>query len=139
MRVAPLGALALSLSLGIVLTLARLARADAPVPPWVDVGVPFPSWARSVVPRPGEHGRGGDMVLFSGPSRSSGKRGVTTTAASLPLFGAHAGAGCSGEWWLVGPLAWTCSDDATLSPADAVTPPAPVEIDGLPREYFFVG
>jgi lipoprotein-anchoring transpeptidase ErfK/SrfK len=137
MRLAPLGALA-ALA-GLCLATATLARADAPVPPWVDVGVPFPSWARSVVPRTGERGRPGDLVLFSGPNRSNGKRGVTTAGASLPLFGAHAGGGCSGEWWLVGPLAWACSDDATLSPTDAAAPPAPIEIDGMPREYFFVG
>jgi lipoprotein-anchoring transpeptidase ErfK/SrfK len=133
MKLAPFGALALPC------ILAGFARADAPVPPWTEGGIPLPSWARSVVPKAGEHGRAGDLILFSDPSRSSSRRGVTTPGASLPLFGAHGGGGCSGQWWLVGPLAWTCSDDASLSPADPATPAPPVEINGLPREYFFVG
>jgi len=136
MRFAPPGALALSVVLCI---LGGQARAQAPVPPWTEGGIPLPSWARSVVPKPGERGRDGDMNLFSAPNRSSAKRGVTVPGASLLVFGAHSGGGCSGQWWLVGPLAWTCSDDATLSPADALTPPQPLQIDGLPREYFFVG
>jgi hypothetical protein len=121
-------------------SLARPARADAPVPPWNDpAGVPVPSWARSVVPRPGERGRPGDLVLFAGPGRANGKRGVTLPGASLPLFGARGGGGCSGSWWMVGALAWVCGDDANLSPEEASVPPQPIEVDGLPRQYFFVG
>jgi lipoprotein-anchoring transpeptidase ErfK/SrfK len=121
-----------------LLALSGSARADAPLPPWVDAGESLPSWARSVSPRQGERGKPGDLVLFAGPNRASGKRGVTTPGATLPLFGVHVGGGCSGPWWLVGPLAWACSDDGELSPADPSAPPPPVEIDGLPRQYFFV-
>jgi hypothetical protein len=133
MRLAPAGAVLL------VCAAAGFARADAPVPPWTEGGIPLPSWARSVAPRAGERGREGDMVLFSAPNRSSPRRGVSLPGALLPIFGAHGGGGCSAQWWLVGPLAWTCSDDATLSPADPQVPPQPLQIDGLPRQYFFVG
>jgi lipoprotein-anchoring transpeptidase ErfK/SrfK len=125
-------------------------RADIPLPPWVGEGdVPLASWARSVAPKPGEghrgallaSERGGDMVLFAGSNRASGRRGVTAPGATLPIFGARHGSGCIGSWWLVGPLAWTCSDDAALLPDEPNAANA-VELtprsDGLPREYFFV-
>jgi hypothetical protein len=61
------------------------------------------------------------MVVFAGPSRAAGRRGVTAPGARLPLFGvksaAHGG-GCNGSWWLVGPLAWVCSEKASLSAED---------------------
>jgi hypothetical protein len=135
MRLAPPGALGVPC----LLLLCALARAEAPVPPWTEGGIPLPSWGRSAVPKAGERGRDGDLILFSAPNRSSPRRGVTVPGASLPVFGAHSGGGCSGQWWLVGPLAWACSDDAILSPAEAAAPAPPIEIDGLPREYFFVG
>lgn len=119
---------------------AGAVRADAPVPPWVD-DVPLASWARSVAPRPGERGEPGDLVLLEGPDRASGRRGVTAAGASLPIFGARRGPGCIGRWWLVGPLAWTCSDDAVLLPDEptaAYALPA-AGADGLSRQYFFVG
>lgn len=116
------------------------APAGVPVPPWNEPGgVALPSWARSVVPRPGERGLPGDFVLFAGPNRASPKRGVSQPGASLPLFGARSGPGCSGAWWLVGSIAWACSDDANLSPEEAEARPLSIEIDGLPRQYFFVG
>ncbi len=117
----------------------RPLPAPPPVPPWTDTGVAFPSWARSVVPRAGERGRAGDMILFAGPARTAPRRGVSTPGASLPLYGAHAGTGCNGPWWLVGPLSWVCSDDATVAPGEPEAPPAPLEVDGLPRQYFFLG
>jgi lipoprotein-anchoring transpeptidase ErfK/SrfK len=40
---------------------------------------------------------------------------------------------------MVGPAAWTCSDDAELSPADALPAPRRVGTDGLEAQYFFVG
>jgi hypothetical protein len=120
--------------------LAAGVRADAPVTPWVEEGeVPLASWARSVAAKPGERGRAGDMVLFAGPSRAAGRRGVTAPGATLPIFGVKRGGGCNGRWWLVGPYAWTCSDDALLLPDEATAPERPVGADGLPREYFFVG
>jgi hypothetical protein len=78
------------------------------------------------------------MVLFAGPNRGSARRGVTAPGATLPIFGARHGAGCTGSWWLVGPLAWTCSDDASLLPGDPVAPEQTPHSDGLLREYFFV-
>jgi lipoprotein-anchoring transpeptidase ErfK/SrfK len=78
-------------------------------------------------------------VLFAGPSRDSARRGVTAQAATLGLFGSRRGSGCSGTWWLVGPLAWTCSDDAALSPAEPTTVDALRPTDAFPAQYFFVG
>jgi lipoprotein-anchoring transpeptidase ErfK/SrfK len=116
------------------------ARADAPAPPWVDPGdAPLPAWVRSVTPAPGARGGPGDMVLFAEPGRGSSRRGVTIPGATLPVFGARRGSGCSGRWWLVGPLAWACSDGMALEPGDPQTPPRAVHPDGLQREYYFVG
>ncbi len=123
----------------LIATTATSALADAPAPPWVDEGeVPLPAGARSVIAKPGERGRDGDMVLFMAPNRSSGRRGVTAAGTTLPIFGARRGGGCDGKWWLVGPLAWTCSDGATLSMADASSVPRLPGPDGLLHEYFFV-
>jgi lipoprotein-anchoring transpeptidase ErfK/SrfK len=107
--------------------------------PWIDEGdVPLASWSRSVVPRPDQRNHPGDLVLFSGPNRGSPKRGVTASGATLPLFAAKRGGGCNGRWLLVGPLAWTCSDDATVGPDEPQVPPLVVRPDGLLRDYFFV-
>ena len=43
---------------------------------------------KEAVREPGERGRDGDMVLFLGPNRSSGRRGVTAPGTTLPIFGA---------------------------------------------------
>jgi hypothetical protein len=122
---------------GVALALALATvrvNADAPLPPWVDADdVPLASWARSVRPKLGERGQPGDMVLFGGPSRGSERRGVTVPGATLPIYGARRGAGCTGRWWLVGPLAWACSDGASLSPEEPREPPAAV------HAYYFVG
>jgi hypothetical protein len=115
------------------------ARADGIVPPWIaDGDVPPPSWARTVAPKPGDEGRPGDLELFVGPSRTSGKRGVTAAGATLPFFGERRGAGCSSPWWLVGPLAWACSDDADLSRAEPFAPVRQVDALGLSAKYYFV-
>lgn len=127
------------LLVALVATIATRVFADAPVPPWVGEGeVPLPAGARSVAPKPGERGRDGDMVLFQAPTRSSGRRGVTAPGTTLPIFGARRGSGCDGAWWLVGPVAWTCSDGATLSMAEASSIPQLPGPDGLLHEYFFV-
>ncbi len=113
--------------------------AEAPVPPWVDEGeVPPPRWARSVTSRQGDSATVGDLVLFAGPTRAMGRRGVTLPRASLPFFGAKRGSGCSGVWWLVGPVAWVCSEDAELSGDAPRTPDVSVGTDGLATPYFFV-
>jgi hypothetical protein len=115
-------------------------RADVPVPPWTAAAaVAPPSWARSVVARRDDRGQMGDMVLFEGPARSGQRRGLTSAGTSLRFFGAQRGAGCSGDWWLVGPLAWACSDQADLSPGQPVAKAAPApHADGLAASYFFV-
>jgi lipoprotein-anchoring transpeptidase ErfK/SrfK len=64
---------------------------------------------------------------------------VTLPGATLPFYGEKRGPGCTGRWWLVGAWAWTCSDDAALTPDDALAPPSPLEINGLSLRYFFVG
>jgi hypothetical protein len=116
-----------------------VAMGDGLLPPWVAEGeVPPPAWARSVVARPNDRGQPGNMVLFTGPSRASGRRGVTEDGASLPFFGQKRGSGCYGSWWLVGPLAWTCSDDAVLGATDASAPERMVGDDGLFATYWFV-
>jgi lipoprotein-anchoring transpeptidase ErfK/SrfK len=127
-----------ALALGATLA-APAARGDVPLPPWIAEGeVPPPSWAQSVVPRPADPGSPTELVLFSEPSRASERRGVSTSGASLPFFGAKRGSGCSGSWWLVGPLAWTCSDDAELSAEAPVTPSRTFGPGGLTAAYAFV-
>src|SRR5262249_55695601 len=56
-----------------------------------------------------------------------------------PLFGAKRGPGCGGRWWLVGPLAWACSDDVLVALDDPTAPEVPLGVDGTPHPYFFVG
>jgi len=132
--VAALGAAA------VVALAAGAVRGDAPLAPWSGEGqLPPPAWARSVAPKPGERGRPGDLVLFAGPTRDSARRGVTAPATTLGFFGSRRGSGCSGPWWLVGPLAWTCSDDAALSPAEPTPADAVLAADGSSPQYFFVG
>lgn len=134
-----LGAAAGSLVVAGLLAVTAGVRADTPLPPWVGDGdIPLAGWARSVAPKPGQRQQAGDMVLFAGPNRGSGRRGVTAPGATLPLFGARHGAGCTGSFWLVGPLAWTCSDDASLLPGEPIAPEPVPHADGLLREYFFV-
>jgi hypothetical protein len=111
---------------------------DLLVPPWNDPrDVAVPTWARSVVPNTDDSGGPGDMRLFVQPSGTGGSRAVTGAGASLPLFGAKRGPGCSGRWWLVGPLAWTCSDDAHLSP-DPPRPGSHAVDEGPEGKYYFV-
>jgi hypothetical protein len=130
-----------ALAIGLSLT-APAARGDVPLPPWVGDGeVLPPSWARSVVPKSADAGtpsEPAELVLFAEPNRASSRRGVSTHGASLPFFGTRRGSGCSGSWWLVGPLAWTCSDDADLSPESPRAPPRIIDAGGLAAQYAFV-
>jgi lipoprotein-anchoring transpeptidase ErfK/SrfK len=131
---------AATLAATLVASLATVGTlADAPVPPWVGQGeVPPPRWARSVASGAGDGGKAGDLTLFAGPSSGSERRGLTSAGASLPFFGVKRGSGCSGVWWLVGPLAWACSDGAELSASPASAPDRAVGPDGLSTPYFFV-
>ncbi|HEV3193334.1 MAG TPA: L,D-transpeptidase [Polyangiaceae bacterium] len=128
-----------ALALVVVATTAGAGRADIALPPWADeVDLPVQPWARSVVAKRGERGQPGDLQLFAGPSRQSGIRGLTAAGASLPFFGAKRGSGCSGRWWLVGPLAWTCSDDAEISPNEPTAAERGSLADSTLAAYFFV-
>lgn len=119
--------------------LAPEAKGDAPVPPWISEGeVPPPSWAASVSANSVEPGRPGELVLFSAPDRASPRRGVAGDGVSLPFFGTRRGSGCTGSWWLVGPLAWTCSDEADLSAEAAAAPERTLDASGLAAPYAFI-
>ena len=121
---------------------APAARGDVPLPPWVADGeVLPPAWARSVVEKRADAAtpaEPGELVLFAEPNRASSRRGVAASGASLPFFGTRRGSGCTGSWWLVGPLAWTCSDDADLSPESPQAPTRVVDAAGLSAQYAFV-
>ncbi len=128
-----------ALALAVVATTAGAVRADIALPPWAEeVDLPLPPWARSVVAKRGERGQAADLRLLVGPSRQSGIRGLTAVGVSLPFFGAKRGSGCSGRWWLVGPLAWTCSDDAEISPNEPTAIEPGSLADGTLAAYFFV-
>jgi lipoprotein-anchoring transpeptidase ErfK/SrfK len=79
------------------------------------------------------------MFVLSAPVRTAPSRGVTETNARLPFYGSHRAAGCIGRWLLVGPLAWVCSDDATLTSEEPTKGFLPVGSDGLSYQYFFAG
>ncbi|MGD0677862.1 MAG: L,D-transpeptidase [Polyangiaceae bacterium] len=133
------GGAALGTALLLAATAIGAVRADVLIPPWVQQGdVDSPSWARSVVPATEDGGRPQDLALYVEPSRASARRGETWPGAPLPFYGSKRGSGCSGRFWLVGPLAWTCSDDARLSPDSPLFAPPVAGRDGLWLEYFFV-
>jgi hypothetical protein len=118
---------------------AGAVRADVDLPPWIEEGdLPVPQAARSVVAKQTERGQAADLRLFVGPSRHSGIRGITAPGVSVPFFGAKRGSGCSGRWWLVGPLAWTCSDDADISADEPGVPPRSSISESALAAYFFV-
>ncbi len=129
-------------AIALAASMAAPARGDGPLPPWVGDGeVPPPSWVRSVAAKAGDAkapGAPGELVLFAEPSRAGSRRGVSAKGATLPFFGTRRGSGCSGSWWLVGPLAWTCSDDASLSAESPEAPPRVVDAGGLTAQYAFV-
>ena len=125
---------------------ATEARAELPrsssaaLPPWTEPGdVPVPSWVTSVVPRTPPTSRE-DPALYSRPGGTLERRGSARVGVPLPLFAAVRGAGCQGRWYMVGPLAWICSDVAELADDDpAPPPPLAARPDGLPYRYAFAG
>jgi len=156
---ADLAAFAATPMAALVLSLATSARGDVPLPPWIDDGdVPPPAWAQSVARRPDDSGLFGNpdeaeapagasragpeapagLVLFAEPNRAGGRRGVSAPGATLPFFAAKRGSGCTGSWWLVGPLAWACSDDAVLSTEAPSFPSRVLDGAGLATQYMFV-
>jgi hypothetical protein len=125
--------------LAVVPAVAGSAHSDVLLPPWIEEGdLPPPSWARSVGSKPGDPGDSGALTLLAGPSGGSARRGTTLPGASLPFYGARRGSGCSGRWWLVGALAWVCSDDAELLTAEPQSRESQTGDDGLWLQYFFV-
>jgi lipoprotein-anchoring transpeptidase ErfK/SrfK len=115
---------------------AREAPPSALVPPWSEPhDIPLPAWARSVVVTRKE----GSIFAEPGPLSAAQRRGSVVEGALLPLYGEKRAAGCSGRWWLVGPMAWICTDAGDLS---AEPPPAPVRAERifeLPFRYYFAG
>lgn len=103
---------------------------------WVSPGsAPLPERVRSVEIL--RH----DEPVFSAPSGTSARRGAARRGVLLPLYGTSHGPGCSGNWLLVGPTAWLCSEHARLSPKEPVIArsPAARSSSGLPLDYYFVG
>jgi lipoprotein-anchoring transpeptidase ErfK/SrfK len=119
-------------SLALAFTNARAA--GGLVPPWTEPDdLPLPSWARSLAPRKTE------ASIFQAPSAAATRRGTVPSTTLLPLFGARRGPGCTGRWFLVGPMAWVCSDAVDLRAEDAPHPDPAATDDGLPFRYYFVG
>jgi lipoprotein-anchoring transpeptidase ErfK/SrfK len=118
----------------VALFAAAVAHASGEMPPWSDPDdLPLPPWAKSVVSKKN------DQQLIAGPSGKDPPRGSIFLGTRAPLFGAKRGPGCGGRWLLVGPLAWICSDAATLSADDPLAMPSRRSDDGLPYRYYFVG
>ncbi len=104
------------------------------LPPWT--AVPLPDWATSV------RIAKGDQPLLMRPDGSANRRGSGQREALLPLFGARFGPGCQAAWYHVGPRAWVCGDDVSLSGASPIAydqPAFTATVDGLPFRYFFAG
>lgn len=87
----------------------------------------------------------GDQPIRAAPRATAARRGSAFRQARLPLFAAARGPGCGAHWLQVGPHAWICEDDVSLSgarplPLTAARPwgirPGP---EGLPFRYYFVG
>lgn len=81
-----------------------------------------------------------DEPLFTEPNKGAARRGAAARGARLPVFDLARGGGCSGRWFLVGPLAWLCEEGGEASAASP-PPEQPREpsADGLPYSYYFVG
>lgn len=113
------------------------AQAEDHVPPWTPPG--FPGWARSALILKG------DQPIRAEPRGDAPRRGSALRQARLPLFAGVVGPGCSAHWLQVGPHAWLCEDDVSLSgsaPLPLVAPRAwgvRPGADGLPFRYYFVG
>jgi len=123
------------LAVGLVASfVASHATADEGAPPWSDRDeVPLSEGIRSVIARKTE------SALYAIPGKLDSRRGSVMGAARLPYFGTKRGPNCQGRWFLVGPLAWICSDVAELSEEEPYRPFPPRNGTGLPFRYFFAG
>lgn len=110
------------------------ARADPDLPPWTDADdVPFPTWVRSVSPKRIE------VPIFKAPGAVNDRRGTPMLEAKLPIFAASRAGGCTGRWYMIGPMAWVCSDQMNLLADSPSSPEPPKNQDALPFRYYFVG
>ncbi len=138
-RRGPLGRAA-PLALALLAPLAP-ARASAEAPGealrWVETGgAPFPGGVKSVLITRD------DQPLWREARGDAARRGSALLGASLPLFGVRpGGVGCPARWLLVGPQAWVCQNQVSLSAGEPLAPGAwpPRPPDGLPYRYYFVG
>ncbi|RYG70407.1 hypothetical protein EON77_13955, partial [bacterium] len=133
-------AVSVVLALGALL-LPRAGLGDALVPPYADADdIPLPAWARSLASRKPE------LSVFASPTATASRRGTAFGGTRLPFYGAVRGAGCTGRWMSIGPLAWVCSDAVDMraeepgtqaSPSTALaSPPVTGSRDGLPYRYY---
>ena len=56
-----------------------------------------------------------DWSLWQTPARNAPRRGALAQGAHVTPFAELLAPGCQLPWWLVGPNAWMCPDNATLS------------------------
>ena len=56
-----------------------------------------------------------DWSLWRTPARNAPRRGALAQGAHVTPFAELLAPGCQMPWWLVGPDAWMCPDNATLS------------------------
>ncbi len=111
-----------------------VARANSDLPPWTDADdLPFPTWVRSVSPKRVE------VPIYAAPGAVNDRRGTPMLEAKLPIFAASRAGGCTGRWYMVGPMAWACSDQLNLLADPPSSPEPPKNQDGLPFRYYFVG
>ncbi|MBW2456834.1 MAG: L,D-transpeptidase [Deltaproteobacteria bacterium] len=109
------------------------AADDVSLPPWGDAALP--AWAQSVQVRDPE------QPVRLAPDPTAPRRGSASREVLLPLFGARIGPGCHRPWLHIGPQAWICQDDVTLSGSPPMAANRTVVgsgPDGLPFRYYFV-
>ncbi len=82
-----------------------------------------------------------DEPIFTEPSATAARRGAAQPGALLPVFAERRGPGCNGSFYMVGALAWVCSEGVEASRLPPPSTRAAFEDvpDGLPFRYYFVG
>lgn len=128
-------------SIGVYLALAILAHgratnAEPPNewnPPWHEMPmVPLPPGTRSL-----------QVDSFDTPvwdSPGGARRGSLTAGVRLPILGSRRPTtSCRARWYLVGPLAWVCGEQARPSTSLPTRERLKTPPDGMPYRYYFVG